>query len=153
MPRFALSVLFVAGPLIASCDRQPAEPSDPPADLSASVNAAPAESESFFAPKFNPDSFVRRVDNRFFPLVPGTRFVYKGEEDGENEINVTLVTRDRKITLGSNPVGVLDLVCDHGELKHETLDWFGARPEAYSRFGDQVARALNDRPLLSPAGR
>jgi hypothetical protein len=122
MPRFPLSVLLVAAPLIASCDPQPVEPSDPPAGLSAPVSAAAAETEAFFAPKFDPDSFVRRVDNRFFPLVPGTRFVYKGEEDGENETNVTLVTRDRKNILGISAVVVLDRVFVDGELKEKTFD-------------------------------
>jgi hypothetical protein len=30
MPRFTLSVLLVAAPLIASCDRQPTQPADHP---------------------------------------------------------------------------------------------------------------------------
>jgi hypothetical protein len=71
------------------------------------LSATAAEAESFFAPEFNPDSFVRTVDNRFFPLVPGTQFVYKGEEDEESETNVTLVTKERKRILGISAVVVV----------------------------------------------
>ena len=107
MPRLPLSVLLVAAPLLASCERQPSQPSDAPADVSAPLRDAAVGTESFFAPRFDPDSFVRRVDNRFFPLLPGTQFVYKGEEDGEEVTNVTLVTRDRKNILGISAVVVL----------------------------------------------
>src|SRR5919107_2752310 len=113
MPRFALTVLLAAAPLLASCDRQSTQPSDQPAGASGSLSAAAAEPASFFAPKFNPNSFVMRVDNRFFPLVPGTQFVYKGEEDGEEETNVTLVTNKRKHILGISAVVVLDRVFVH----------------------------------------
>ena len=60
---------------------------------------------------------MSRVDNRFFPLVPGTQFVYKGEEDGEPETNVTLVTKERKHILGISAVVVLDRVFVDGGLR------------------------------------
>src|SRR3954462_4616621 len=152
MPRFPLSVLLVAAPLIASCDPQPVEPSDPPSDLSASLSAAAGETESLFAPKFDPDSFVRRVDNRFFPLVPGTRFVYKGEEDGENETNVTLVTRDRKNILGISAVVVLDRVFVHGELKEKTFDWYAQDKEGNVWYLGEDTKEYEDGRVVSTEG-
>ena len=152
MPRFPLSVLLIAAPLIASCDPQPVEPSDPPADLSAPVSAAAMETEAFFAPKFDPDSFVRRVDNRFFPLVPGTRFVYKGEEDEENETNVTLVTRDRKNILGISAVVVLDRVFVDGELKEKTFDWYAQDTRGNVWYLGEDTKELEDGKVVSTEG-
>ena len=125
MPRITLTVLLAAAPLLASCDRPPTQPSDPPAGASALASAAAATPEALFAPRFDPDSFVRKVDNRFFPLVPGTRFVYLGHEDGEPVRNVTYVTTDRKTILGISAIVVLDrLFTADGELIEKTFDWY-----------------------------
>ena len=152
MSRFPLTVLLVTAPLIASCDRQPAQPSDPPADAAVPLSAAAAQTESFFAPKFNPDSFVRRVDNRFFPLVPGTQFVYKGEEDGEQETNVTLVTKERKHILGISAVVVLDRVFVDGELQEKTLDWYAQDTRGNVWYLGEDTQELEDGKVVSTEG-
>lgn len=152
MHRFPLTVLLLAAPLIASCDQQPAQPSDPPADASMPVSASAVASESFFAPKFNPDSFVQRVDNRFFPLVPGTRFVYKGEEDGEAETNVTLVTKERKHILGISAVVVLDRVFVDGELKEKTFDWYAQDTRGNVWYLGEDTEELENGKVVSTEG-
>ena len=45
---------------------------------------------------FDPDDFVRHIDNPFFPLEPGTTFFYEGTEDGVPTSNEMFVTKDRK---------------------------------------------------------
>jgi hypothetical protein len=152
MHRFPLTVLVLAAPLIASCDQQPAQPSDLPADASLPVSAAAAGMESLFAPKFNPDSFVQRVDNRFFPLVPGTRFVYKGEEDGEKETNVTLVTKERKHILGISAVVVLDRVFVDGELKEKTFDWYAQDTRGNVWYLGEDTEELENGKVVSTEG-
>jgi len=152
MPRFPLNVLLVAAPLMASCDQQPTQPSVPPPDASAPLSAVTAAPESFFAPKFNPDSFVMKVDNRFFPLVPGTQFVYKGEEDGEAETNVTLVTKERKHILGISAVVVLDRVFVDGELKEKTLDWYAQDTRGNVWYLGEDTQELEDGKVVSTEG-
>jgi hypothetical protein len=151
MSRFPLTVLVVAAPLITSCDPQPAQPSDPPADAAVPLNTAAAATE-FFAPKFNPDSFVRRVDNRLFPLVPGTQFVYKGEEDGEQETNVTLVTKERKHILGISAVVVLDRVFVDGELQEKTFDWYAQDTRGNVWYLGEDTQELEDGKVVSTEG-
>ena len=117
----------MALPLILSCDGPPTQPSHPP---QASSVTGSAEQRAILAaginisPRFDPKDFVRVVDNRFFPLRPGTRFSYRGEEDGEAEINITRVTYDRKNILGVSAVVVLDRVFVKGELREKTFDWY-----------------------------
>jgi len=152
MPRFPLNVLLVAAPLIASCDQQPTQPSTPLPDASAPLSATTATPESFYAPKFNPDSFVMKVDNRFFPLVPGTQFVYKGEEDGEEETNVTLVTKARKHILGISAIVVLDRVFVGGELKEKTLDWYAQDTRGNVWYLGEDTQELEDGKVVSTEG-
>jgi hypothetical protein len=153
MPRIALTVLLAAAPLLASCDRQPTQPSDPPADAGALPSVAAAATEALFAPRFDPDSFVRKVDNRFFPLTPGTRFVYVGEEDGENETNVTLVTADRKEILGISAVVVLDRVFGpDGELKEKTFDWYAQDTRGNVWYLGEDTKELEDGKVVSTEG-
>jgi hypothetical protein len=50
-------------------------------------------------PGFRSTSFVRRVDNPWFPLVPGTVYVYTGVKDGKSSRDVVTVThRTRQIS-------------------------------------------------------
>jgi hypothetical protein len=117
----------VAFPLLLSCSGEPIQPSDLSDETSLTESPehrAIVAEHAFIFPRFDPDNFVRQVDNRFFPLTPGTRWVYKGEEDGEAEVNITIVTHDRKNILGVSAVVVLDRVFAGGELKEKTFDWY-----------------------------
>ena len=153
MPRISLAVLLAAAPLLASCDRQPTQPSDPSAGGSALPSAAAATPEALFAPHFDPNGFVRKVDNRFFPLVPGTRFVYVGEEDGEKETNVTVVTTERKEILGVSAVVVFDRVFGpDGELKEKTFDWYAQDTRGNVWYLGEDTKELEDGKVVSTEG-
>jgi hypothetical protein len=128
MNRSTLPLLALATALSLSCDQQPTQPNTHPSDESANQSPAPtastAAAESEFPPDFDPKDFVRSVTNRYFPLQPGTRYVYKGVEDGEFETNITIVTHDRKEILGISAIVVFDRVFVRGELKEKTFDWY-----------------------------
>jgi len=84
----------------------------------AKPNAAPAP------PEINPDNFVRRVTNPYFPLKPGTTFLYKGETEGIPTSNVTYVTHDTKKILDVTTTVVHDQAFENGVLVEDTFDWF-----------------------------
>jgi hypothetical protein len=126
MRRFPFQLLGMIGAsLVLSCDGQLSGPNTDsrPASPSPAV-AATASNSGFLSIPFDPHNFVWVVDNRFFPLRPGTRFVYQGIEDGEAETNVTIVTHDRKNIVGISAIVVFDRVFVHGELKEKTFDWY-----------------------------
>jgi hypothetical protein len=64
------------------------------------------------------------IDNPYFPLRPGTTFIYDGTKDGEAQHDVFAVTRDRKTILGVSTVVVHDTVTVAGTLIEDTFDWF-----------------------------
>jgi len=69
-------------------------------------------------------TFVARVDNPWFPLKPGTTFVYTGLEDGEATRDVVTVTHRTKPIQGSHATVVDDRVYHDGVLAERTSDWY-----------------------------
>jgi len=75
--------------------------------------------------EIDPADFVDRVDNRYFPLTPGTTFVYEGKtEDGEAVRVEDYVTQETKQVLGVTCVVVRNRVIENGDLVEETFDWY-----------------------------
>src|SRR5256885_1166546 len=81
-----------------------------------------AGSASASAP--SPSNFVRRVDNPWFPLVPGTTFVYRGVKDGKIARDVFTVTHATKTIQGIRCTGVRDRLYLAGRLEERTTDWY-----------------------------
>jgi len=77
-----------------------------------------------YAPVIDPSSFVSRIDNQFFPLTPGTRYIFEGVSADGNEHNEVNVTSETKTILGVTCVVVKDRVLLNGELVEATLDWY-----------------------------
>jgi hypothetical protein len=76
------------------------------------------------SPEFDQSEFVSRIGNPYFPLVPGTTFIYRGTSDGERTRNETFVTYETKEILGVTATVVRDRAFVGGELVEETFDWF-----------------------------
>lgn len=74
-------------------------------------------------------SFVAKVDNPWFPLAPGARWVYTGVKDGERARDVVVVTRDTKVVLGVRCVVVHDELYLSGVLHERTDDWYAQDAE------------------------
>lgn len=77
-----------------------------------------------YGPVINPTNFVATIDNPFYPLTPGTTFIYTGQTAQAVESNVVFVTHNTKVILGVTCIEVRDTVFDDGELTEDTLDWF-----------------------------
>ncbi len=83
-----------------------------------------AKEDGKYAPKIDRSDFVRKVDNPYFPLEPGTRFVYEGETEDGNERILVDVTYDTKKILGVECTVVRDRAYLDGELVEDTFDWY-----------------------------
>jgi len=75
-------------------------------------------------PQIDPDNFVSEVTNPYFPLEPGTTFVYRGETEGVPTRDVMTVTTNTKEILGVTTTVVHHLSYEGGVLIEETFDWF-----------------------------
>jgi hypothetical protein len=68
--------------------------------------------------------FSARVDNPWFPLRPGTTWVYRGVKDGKRARDVVVVTQHTKTIAGAPCVAVSDRLYLDGRLEERTTDWY-----------------------------
>jgi hypothetical protein len=91
-------------------------------------NAAPPQSlaplHGNYAPTISPSDFGTVVDNRFWPLTPGTTFHYKGVRGTTPQTNTVTVTHRTKQILGIACTVVRDTVFEHGKVVERTFDWY-----------------------------
>lgn len=71
-----------------------------------------------------PVRFVSQVTNKFFPLVPGTKFFYEGTESGDLISDEMFVTFETKEILGVKTTVVRDRAFQNGVLAELTFDWY-----------------------------
>jgi hypothetical protein len=73
-----------------------------------------------------PADFTTKIDNRYWPMTPGSRWVYR--ENGENgrtqRVTVTVLHRTKKVAAGVRARVVHDVVRQGGRLIEETFDWY-----------------------------
>ncbi len=108
--------------------------------------------EKPYNPIIRPDDFVAVIDNPFFPLKPGTTFIYEGTtEEGleHNEVKVTHRTRE---ILGVTCIEVRDTVTVDGELVEDTLDWYAQDKEGNVWYFGENSKELEDGLIVSLEG-
>jgi hypothetical protein len=69
-------------------------------------------------------SFVRRVTNPWFPLTPGTIYVYRGVKDGKVARDVVRVLHTTRTIQGVRCTSVGDRLYLAGRLEERTTDWY-----------------------------
>ncbi len=80
--------------------------------------------ETPYQVKIDPANFQDKVDNQWFPLVPGTVMKYTEKSKGvTTDITVT-VTSETKMIMGVKCVVVHDTASEKGVLKEDTWDWY-----------------------------
>ena len=76
--------------------------------------------------RLDPADFTTRIDNPYWPMRPGSRWVYR-ETDAEGarrRVVVTVTARTRLIANGVTARVVHDVVSERGELVEVTDDWY-----------------------------
>ncbi len=158
MPSPRIPPLLIAGccAVALGCNRQtPTQPTEAAVQSSTeapAVQPSPSVAAASTEPDFDPGDFVPGVDNRYFALRPGTRFIYVGTEDGKAERVITDVTHLEKTILGVKVVTVLDRVFLAGELKEKTFDWYAQDEDGNVWYFGEDTKAYEHGKVVSTAG-
>ncbi|PYV95009.1 MAG: hypothetical protein DMG89_23330 [Acidobacteria bacterium] len=100
-----------------------------------------------YDPIIDPANFVDRIDNPYFPLTPGTVYIYEGQIQDGLERDEFFVTHKTVKILGVTTVEVHDTVTVDGQLTEDTLDWFAQDKDGNVwYFGENTMELENGRP-------
>ena len=88
--------------------------------LMAGCTSSASQEHNAYTPHINPAEFTTTIDNEFFPMKPGTTFLY----EGKGERDEMSVTHDTKKVMGVECVVVDDRAWEDGKLIEKTYDWF-----------------------------
>lgn len=100
----------------------------------------------------DPADFVKIIDNAYFPLSPGTTYVYEGmTDDGLERIEVYVTPQTRQV-MGVTTVVVRDTVTVDGELFEETYDWFAQDAAGNVWYFGEDSKEYEDGEVVSTQG-
>jgi hypothetical protein len=122
-----------------------------PAPTSTSAAAVPRTIAPSYAPGINPAEFSTTIDNPYFPLVPGTRFIYEATTADGRERNVVEVTADTKTVMAVATRVVHDVVLVDGKPEEETFDWYAQDTEGNVWYFGEATKALGG-PTVDTSG-
>ena len=99
--------------------------------------------------QLNPADFTTNIDNPWWPMTPGSRWVYR-ETEGRRatpmRVEVT-VTDQTRVVAGITARVVLDVVTQRGRLVEKTFDWYAQdRAGNVWYLGEQTQEYENGRP-------
>ena len=77
-----------------------------------------------YAPHIDPANFVSTINNRYWPLIPGTAYHYKGVKQAAFQVDNEVVTHQKKRILGIPSTVVRDTVSEHGTPVERTFDYY-----------------------------
>jgi hypothetical protein len=105
-----------------------------------------APASGTYSPRIDPASFVDVVNNRYFPLKPGTGFHYRGvAEDGKTpQSDDMVVTRQTKKILSVKCTVVSDIVSSGGKQIERTFDWYAQDKYGNVWYMGEDTRELED---------
>src|SRR5687767_2339229 len=85
-PGRLLAMAAAGALLLGACgDDDPTGTDTTPTTAAAAEPVVDPGDGGHYAPELDPADFVDSIDNPYFPLIPGTKWVYEGEDDGEVE--------------------------------------------------------------------
>lgn len=101
-----------------------------------------------YAVDVDPADFVDRIDNRYFPLEPGTVFRLRGVTQDGIEYETVRVTDRTRTVMGVRTTVVKDVMRTDGKISEWTHDWYAQDREGNVwYFGEETAEYANGKIL------
>ena len=116
--------------------------------LMAGCTSSSSQEQKAYTPHIDPADFTTTIDNEYFPLKPGTTFVYEG---GAERDEIT-VTSDTKKVMGVECVVVNDKAWENGKLIEQTYDWFAQDKEGNVWYFGEDTKEYENGKVTSTKG-
>src|SRR5688500_11033661 len=116
--------------------------------LVAGCTGSSSQEQKAYTPQIDPAEFTTTIDNEYFPMQPGTTFLYEGGTE-HSEMSVTHDTK--------NVMGVECIVVDHREwegdmLIERTHDWFAQDKEGTVWYFGEDTKEYENGEVVSTKG-
>jgi hypothetical protein len=98
-----------------------------------------------YRPVINPSKFSAVVDNPWFPLRPGSRYVYIGTKDGKQARDVYAVVRKVTVIEGVPCIEVDDRLYLDGTLEEKTTDYYTQDADGNVWYFGEATAELDER--------
>jgi hypothetical protein len=106
-----------------------------------------------YAPRISPVAFTTRIDNPFFPLAPGTRWVYERKSDaGPVDLKIVEVTGETRDVMGVTCVVVRETRTENWQVAEHTLEWYAQDSEGNVWYFGEETSAYRDGRVVSTRG-
>jgi hypothetical protein len=107
-----------------------------------------SQEQKAYTPHINPAHFTTTIDNEYFPMKPGTTFLYEG---GTEHSEMTVTSDTRKV------MGVECIVVDHrewegGQLIEKTYDWFAQDDKGTVWYFGEDTKEYEEGKVVSTKG-
>jgi hypothetical protein len=102
----------------------------------------------------NPTDFTTKIDNRYWPMAPGSRWVYR-ESDGEGGVQrvvVTVTDRTKRIANGVEARVIHDVVSQGGQPVEITDDWYAQDAEGNVWYLGEATAEYENGEVVSRKG-
>jgi hypothetical protein len=122
----AIALTLVSLLLVAACGEDGETGGAPATTGRADTAAAPTKLPQGSEPvQLDPADFVAEIDNPYWPMSPGSTWVYREIDPDGTELQVEVTVTDRtKTILGIEATIVHDVVSEDGEVIEDTFDWY-----------------------------
>jgi hypothetical protein len=95
--------------------------------------------------RIDPQNFVTEVDNPWFPLLPGSKWTYRGQKDGIPSREVVTVTGAKKTIQGVECTVVHDVLSEKSHVAERTDDFYAQDKDGNVWYFGEVTAELNAR--------
>jgi hypothetical protein len=101
----------------------------------------------------DPADFVATIDHPYWPMQPGTRWIYsEGDLEGSKQRVVVTVTDEMKEISGTRARVVHDVVTEDGAVVEDTFDWYAQDKDGNLWYLGEETKAYEDGKVASTAG-
>jgi hypothetical protein len=112
--------------------------------------ALPQGSEPF---ELDAADFVGQIDNPYWPMSPGSKWVYSEKDPDGAELRVEVTVLDRtKTILGIDATVVHDIVTEDGEVKEDTYDWYAQDADGNIWYLGEETKEYENGEVVSTKG-